>query len=564
MKRRQFLQTGTAGAITLAMPSILHAQTERTIVFRGGTILPVDNAFSEHAALLVRGNKIVGAGTDELIMTAAGDGAEIVDLDGRTALPGFIEPHMHLTLIAALGEYPDVGPFVHSTFEECLAALKGITAELAPDDWLIARQFDPSLLVPARELTVHELDQIAPDRPAFILNASGHIAYVNSKALELAGFGPDTEDPPGSELRRFDDGALSGALLGQAAWLPVLQLNQNVLANMGAGFGDAVVRAGQDASELGLTTMCDMAAAALSGAEEFETLRGLFGDKGMSCRLRSYIYDLGGMSLGDVEPHSGNDFHRVSGWKIVSDGSNQGYTGRQREPYHSVASLGLFYVEPDDLQTRVEEVARAGWQPTIHGNGDAAIDSLLNAVEFAARKGIDMAALRPLIQHSSILHDDQIARMAELGVSPSFLINHVHYWGHAMRDQVFGPRKVQLLDRCASVEKAGIRYTVHSDAPVSPLGPLHMVRVAVVRDLWKEPDTILAPDERVSVESAIRAQTINAAWQCHSENEIGSLEEGKLADMVILEEDPRLVNATDISDIKVSETWMDGKQVFVG
>jgi hypothetical protein len=131
-----------------------------------------------------------------------------------------------------------------------------------------------------------------------------------------------------------------------------------------------------------------------------------------------------------------------------------------------------------------------------------------------------------------------------------------------MRDHVFGPRKVQLLDRCASVEKAGIKYAVHSDAPVSPLGPLHMVRVAVGRDLWKEPGTILVPDERVSVESAIRAQTINAAWQCHSENVVGSLEEGKLADMVILEEDPRKVDPSAISDIKVSETWMDGQRVF--
>jgi predicted amidohydrolase YtcJ len=133
-----------------------------------------------------------------------------------------------------------------------------------------------------------------------------------------------------------------------------------------------------------------------------------------------------------------------------------------------------------------------------------------------------------------------------------------------MRDQVFGPDKVRLLDRCAAVEQAGLNWVMHTDAPVSPLGSLHKIRVAVVRDLWKEPETILAPHERVSVEAAIRSLTRNAARACHSEHEIGSLEPGKLADLVVLEDDPRKVKPTSISDIGISETWMDGRRVFQG
>ena len=131
-----------------------------------------------------------------------------------------------------------------------------------------------------------------------------------------------------------------------------------------------------------------------------------------------------------------------------------------------------------------------------------------------------------------------------------------------MRDKVFGPEKVQLLDRCASVEKAGLTWTMHSDAPVSPLSNLQLIRAAVARDLWKEPDTILAPQERVSVETAIRSITRDAAWLSHSEKEIGSLEPGMLADLVVLETDPRKVEPKKISDIKISQTWMDGKQVY--
>ena len=198
----------------------------------------------------------------------------------------------------------------------------------------------------------------------------------------------------------------------------------------------------------------------------------------------------------------------------------------------------------------------------MHGNGDAAIDSILDAVEAMQDEGIDARALRCRIEHCSILHDEQIARMKALDMVPSFLINHVHDWGHVMRDQVFGPEKVQLLDRCGAVEEAGLNWVMHSDAPVSPLGALHKIRVAVARDLWKEPETILAPDERVSVETAIRSVTRNAAWACHSDHEIGSLEPGKLADFVVLEDDPRAVEPKAISDIGVSETWMDGRRVF--
>ena len=131
-----------------------------------------------------------------------------------------------------------------------------------------------------------------------------------------------------------------------------------------------------------------------------------------------------------------------------------------------------------------------------------------------------------------------------------------------MRDLVFGPEKVELLDRCGAVEAAGIPWVMHTDAPVSPLGTLHKIRVAVARDLWKEPETVLAPNERVSVEAAIRSVTRSAAWLCHSEHENGSLEPGKLADLVVLDSDPRAVEPQVISEIGVSQTWMDGRQVF--
>ena len=567
LSRRQFISGSVrAGVAGLALPACTLTRAPATVL-RGGVVLPVDEDFSEQSALLIRGNRVEGVGSDEEMLAKAGSGARVIDLDGRTVLPGFIEPHMHFLLLAGLGHLEDVGPFVRPTFEECLAALREIRkASVAsnPNAWVMGRQFDPVLLEPARELTTVELDEVAPDRPAFVLNASGHIAYVNTRALELAGITRETPDPDGGEYGRLPDGSPNGVLYGPSAHMPVLMKNAEIQARMQGEFEAAGIGVTEAAAALGITTLCDQATGVLSGGAEFEAYRSMAASGRMRSRIRAYLYDFdapvwkgSGLRLGD-----GDALARVAGLKFVTDGSNQGFTGRQREPYWTRDTLGLYYIEPDVLREKVQRHAAEGWPLSLHGNGDAAIDSILDAVEHARDQGVDVRALRCRIEHCSILHDDQIARIRELGIGPSFLINHVHYWGHVMRDQIFGPEKVLLLDRCASVEKQGIPWVIHTDAPVSPLGSLHKIRVAVARDLWKEPGVVLAPKERVPVEAAIRSVTQTAAWQCHSEHEIGSLEQGKLADFVLLESDPRKVEPTAISDIRVSATWMDGREVF--
>jgi len=217
---------------------------------------------------------------------------------------------------------------------------------------------------------------------------------------------------------------------------------------------------------------------------------------------------------------------------------------------------------PEELRRLILKRGWQGWQLAMHGNGDKGIDNILDACQAARDAGLDVAKLRPRIEHCSILHDDQIARMKELGVSASFLIGHVHYWGVAMRDEVFGEAKAKLLDRSRSCQRAGVGFTLHSDFFVTDPDPLHMIEMAVTRKTWKEPDYVLAPDERISVETAIRTLTSEAAWQLGSEHEVGSLEAGKFADLVILDKDPRKVDPDSIKDIRVLETWMNGERVY--
>jgi predicted amidohydrolase YtcJ len=571
MNRRRFIYAGSGALASAALwgcgretgSESAGETAANTYVFRNGVILPVDQAFSEYSALAVRDGRVLAIGTEDEVLGLAGRGATEIDLDGRVVLPGFIEPHMHFALMAGLGHLEDIGPFEQPTFDDAISALARIREEAGPDDWVMGRQFDPILLEPPRDLTARDLDPVVPDRPVFVLNASGHIAYANSRALELAGITRDTEDPPGGEYGRYEDGSPNGVLYGTAAHTPVLLRNEQIARRMETGFVEAGREVGEQAVALGITTLCDQATGALGGPAELDSYRAMYDGGQMKARIRAYAYsEQPGWDEAGVEFGQGDALMRVAGWKVVTDGSNQGFTGRQREPYHTRDTVGIFYVEPDDLREMAIDRGKRGWPLSLHGNGDAAIDSILDAVEAARDAGVDVAALRCRIEHCSILHDEQIERMQALGMVPSFLINHVHYWGHVMRDEVFGPEKVQLLDRCKAVEDAGLNWVAHTDAPVSPLGSLHKIRVAVARDLWKEPDTILAPQERVSVESAIRSVTSSAAWACHSENEIGSLEPGKLADLVVLEQDPRKVEATAISDIGVSETWMNGERVF--
>jgi predicted amidohydrolase YtcJ len=532
-------------------------------VFENGVVLPVDPGFSEQEALAIAGSRILAVGSREAVRAAAGRGANIVDLGGRIVLPGFVEPHMHFALMAGLGHWPDVGPFVYATASEALEALKRIARDTSEDEWVVARQFDPSLQEGAEMLTTRELDEVSSSRPVFVLNASGHLAYGNSRLLEFAGVTKTTPNPPGGEYFRYPDGAPNGAMT-QVAYMPILLNNERMMNAIGAGIVEGGLRVGEEAASLGITTLCDQATGGIAGMGDLAFYRKMIESGRMRARIRASLYsdrasewDENGVSFGD-----GDEMLRVVGWKIVTDGSNQGLTGRQRDPYIGTEKRGIFYVAPDSLREMVRRRGAQGWPLVLHGNGDAAIDSILDAVQSASDSGIDVHKLRCRIEHCSILHDEQIPRIKRLGMGPSFLINHVHYWGHAMRNEVFGPEKVQLLDRCAAVERAGIKWSIHSDAPVSPLGSLHKIRVAVVRDLWREPDMVLAPQERVSVEAAIRAVTSNAAWQCHSEHEIGSLEPGKLADLVILDEDPRRVEPVAISDIGISETWMNGQRVF--
>ncbi|MBI1260471.1 MAG: amidohydrolase family protein [Rhizobiales bacterium] len=542
----------------LGTPPAAHSGTT---LLHNATIITADADFSTADALAFRDGRIIAVGTLEEVQAVAGEKADIIDAKGRTILPGFIEPHMHFFPIAIMNRLADVGAFECENADAVINRIGDLAGKAKPDEWIVARQFDPSLQEGADIITRHTLDQVAPANPVFIFNASLHIAYCNSKALEIAGINAKTPNPPGAAYGRDADGTPNGVLQGQATMFTVLGHNLTALAleDVPAACRDVCARA----NSVGVTTFCDMASGGFQGKGEIDVFHAFAASGHMTTRLRYSLIQAGerNWDASDIAFGQGDEMARATGWKIVSDGSNQGRTGLQRAPYMGREDHGIAYVEKDALRDMVVKRALQGWQVVVHANGDQAIDNALDAFEAAYAAGASRD-LRFRIEHCSILHDEQIQRIAELGVSPSFLIGHVHYWGKAFRDDIFGPEKSLLLGRAASCGQSGIRWTVHSDEPVSEMGPLRLIDNAVNRTLWKEPGSVLNPAERVSMQDAIIALTRDAAWQCHSDHEVGTLEAGKFADFVVLDKDPLSIDPKDIRSLQILETWVGGRKVY--
>lgn len=535
-------------------------------LFHGGTILTVDEAFSEVEALVIEGQKIIASGSFDDLNHQFGKSADLIDLNGRTMLPGFIDSHAHVVSFAPIVFLTeDIGFVKFKTTDEALVHLKNIATERAPGEWIMASNWDPAVQEGVPVLTFKELDDVSTEHPIFILNTSGHLAYANSNAFEIAGIAQDVKNPTGAEYVRDPEGNLNGVIKNNLAFLPIWLANPKVNE---LNVSDAITSLLGDFNKYGVTTTSDFSlGAATRSASEFELLLETSKREDFTARVMAYpLYSLNQeWTDAGVKMYDGNDMAMLTGFKLIADGSNQGFTGLQRDGYYAPSqegNSGVEYMSVDEMTRIAEQRAKEGWQLALHGNGDKAIDNILEVLQTLKDRGYDLRALRPRIEHCSILHNEQIEKMKELGVSASFLIGHVHYWGTFMRDSVFGPEKVQLLDRCASVEKAGISFTLQSDFAVVQPDMLKMVEIAVVRNTFKEPEYILAPQERISVESAIRAITSEAAWQLMVEEKVGSLEVSKYADMVILEEDPRKVEPTRISEIAILETWLNGKKVY--
>lgn len=559
---------GTLAALRAITPRpIAQAPSARTgpastpgpaeVLLTGATVLTLDPAGTRARAIAIRGGRILAVGDASDLDGLTDAGTRVLDLDGRTVLPGFVDPHMHLAFVQ-LDDWIDVTPMALPDLPSILARLRGGAAHADADAWIRARGYDPSITEGGRPLTRAELDAVAPANPLFVLESNGHVGYANSRALALAGYTEDSPDPPAARICRDAAGAPNGRLEESAAFLPVV-------ARMPAtGPAELVGRARglfESAAAVGCTSLHDCGIGMLSGADDLDLIRAAMGDDS-PVRYRGMLVStaLDTWEEMGLRPGFGDDMFRVDGVKAWSDGSNQGGTGFQREPYLGGTSRGALNYSPQELAATVRRAHDAGWQVGVHANGDAAIDVTLDAYE-RALAATPRRDHRHRIEHCSVLHPEQIERMSRLGVSPSFLIGHIRWWGRAFRDRLLGPERTQRYDPCASALAAGLRISLHSDFNVTPIDPLRCVEDAVTR-VMREGGEVLGPGERIPVEAALRAVTVDAAWQCRMDDIVGSLEPGKYADLAVLDADPTAVEPGCLSSIAVTETWVAGERRF--
>jgi predicted amidohydrolase YtcJ len=538
------------------LPQVAIPSAKAELIFLGAVVTMNPNQ-PEADAIAVAGGRVVAVGTHQDVEGWRGPHTDVLELGDHVAYPGFIEPHMHIVASALLEQAIDCSPFVNQRFDDVVERLRR-SRRSSTDQWVIGRGFDPSLFEGEPLLTCDVLDQISPDRPMAVMNASMHFLYVNSVALDLAGLTDDAPDPEGGVFYR-ENGRLNGVLGERGAMarflphLPVLSPEE---------LDDAIVRVLERAAAQGITQVHDAGTGVIFGAAELGLLHDLRRRSRLPIRISTALiedarasWDASGVSPGD-----GDDWVRAVSWKIISDGSNQGYSGYQRTPYNGSDRRGQPNLTEDELTEAIRRAHLRGWQVMVHANGDAAIDLSLQAYA-RALEGTGQHDRRHRIEHCSLAHQEQLIEMARLGLSPSFLMNHVYFWGRALRDVVLGPERADLLDPVGSALAAGLRPSYHSDHSVSPLGALRQVQTATTRRM-RDGGEVLNPNERVDVATALRGVTTDAAWQIHADDRMGSVRVGNAADIVVLSDDPRHVEPDAISDISVIETWVGGSRAW--
>ncbi|MBH1508588.1 amidohydrolase [Stenotrophomonas maltophilia] len=522
-------------------------------IFHGGPIHTLGPK-GKVQAVAVRQGRILATGSREEVMLHGGRQTEVIDLRGRALLPGFIDPHMH-SAMAMLADWVDVTPFSTGTLAEALSKIGAAASAAKPGDWVVAQGIDPSLM-PGDPITMKALDAVAADNPVFVLESNGHVAYSNSKGFAAAGV---TDATPNPDQGRYDreNGTLTGRMQESPAMKPFIEQMPKPNEDH---YVALIERLFSDAAKAGCTGLHD-AGIGTGGVNDLKVLNRVMANNPpirYSGFLTSDLMD-DWVELG-LKPGHGDDRFRLTGIKFWSDGSNQAQTGYQRENYLGSDKRGSLNYTEAQLEVGIQRAHDLGWQVGIHANGDAAIDTTLNALKNVLAR-TPRADHRHRIEHCSVLHWEQITQLADLNVSPSFLIGHVYYWGKAFRDNILGPKRAALYDPCASALKGKLRISLHSDFNVTTIEPLRYIDNAVNRRM-RDGGEVLNPDECISVEQALRAVTIDAAWQCRVDDIAGSLEPGKYADMVVLDRDPLTIDPAKVIELKVMETWLQGERRY--
>lgn len=536
-------------------------------IWSGGPILTMNDAAMRAEAIAEKGGRIVAVGPLAEVMKTRGRKTQVIDLGGRTLLPGFVDSHGHVVggglqamaanlLAPPDGTVRDIAS-LQQVLREWIAANPAVIREAGV---VIGFGYDNAQLAEQRHPTRDELDAVSRELPIMVVHQSGHFSALNSRALQIVGFDAQSKDPAGGVIRRRQgttepDGVLEENAHNAAAG--------RLLGGLGAEGMKALARAGVELwARYGYTT----AQEGRTSTQVSQLLRALAAEGGLKIDVAAYpdvLVDREFIRLNASRTYV-NRF-RVAGAKLTIDGSPQGFTAWRDRPYYRPAGdyppgyAGYASATNAQVIEVVDWAFANGVQIITHANGEAASDLLVAAIGAATAKH-GPADRRPVLIHGQFLREDQVAAYQRLDVFPSLFPMHTFYWGDWHRDRTVGPVLAENISPTGWLAARGMRFGTHHDAPVAFPDSMRVLDATVTRR--SRSGDIIGPAQRVDVLTALKAMTIWPAHQHFEEASKGSLEVGKLADFAILSQDPTAVDPETLDRIRVTETVKEGNTIF--
>lgn len=526
------------------------------LIFTGGRVHTVNPRNDVAEAVAVGGGRILAVGSGLAVRALRRAGTRVVELRGRSLLPGFTDAHAHLASLGiAMTAIDCKAPGMQS-----IAALQEAVRERAAAQprgtWIRGRGYDQSRLTEKRHPTRDDWDAVAPDHPVILTRTCGHIASVNSQALALAGIDDTTPDPPGGRYDRAD-----GRNLGVAYETAQTPLQMAALPSPDE-FREALLRVNRTYLASGCTSVHD--AGGLVGPA-FAPCQALVESGRIQLRIYAFAtvnsraHPLMGLLATGLRTGLGDERLRLGAFKVMTDGSSSGPTAATREPYTSdCKDHGILYWSQEDLDELIGGAHRQGFQCTVHAVGDRAIEQTLDAMGRAQRE-FPRQGLRHRIEHCAICPPDLRARVEAQGIVP--VMQPAFFWEFGegyLRN--YGRHRADTMFPARSLSARGVVVAGSSDAPVTHYAPLFGIEQALTRATMG--GEVCGPDERVDLATAIRMHTWNGAYASFEEHLKGSLEPGKLADLVVLAEDLARVPATGLRHVGVLMTVVGGQVVY--
>jgi predicted amidohydrolase YtcJ len=535
---------------------LLAAAAVADLVLVGGRIHTMDGRDQPAEAIAVRGDRILAVGSNAEVRALAGPGTRVLDLGGRTVMPGLIDTHTHAfeACRARVTGWLDLGVPNVRTLAEAVALVK---SDPAGPGWILGDRWDESKWPERRYVAKRDIDPVTGDRPAYLEHVSGHAATVNSAGLRAAGITRDTKDPVGGAIERDASGEPTGVLKDTAMGLALAHLPDQALGP--AERMAAAARVSDEALAVGLTTIHDSALA----PEGMRAYQEADAAGRLKVRVRAIPLvpavgtddAIGHLRAMGVHTGHGSAHLRWGAVKFFTDGGMAARTIAVSPPGLAAdpSNVGLLRWDTDKLAAAMKAVHELGWQITAHAIGDRAIAQVLDALETAL--GPDPGDHRSRIVHGGVTTPALLDRMARMRVAVDHNPPFVYWIGDWFRN--YGEARAQTAYRGRSYEERGVRVSGGSDFAVTPLSPWWGLWSAVERREYRTSD-VLGADETVDARTAFRWYTADAAWAGFDEPDAGTLAAGKWADLIVLDRDPLAVPAAQIKDTRVLAVLVGG------